>query len=112
MRASAPPRLLPVAINQPACAVAFEAGLQTVGWLHSDINDEKAAEAAAARQVEGIPLSWYERGRPKLNGLQLGFAATNPPEIRRGVRELAIALEAAVKKEPGARIQEPGGGSR
>jgi GntR family transcriptional regulator/MocR family aminotransferase len=79
----------------------IEAGLQTVGWLHSDIDDEKAAQAAAARQVEVIPLSWYERGRPKLKGLQLGFAATNPAEIRRGVRELAIALEAAMKKEPG-----------
>jgi GntR family transcriptional regulator/MocR family aminotransferase len=86
----------------------IEAGLQTVGWLRSDIDDEKAAQSAAARQVEVIPLSWYERGRPKLKGLQLGFAATNPGEIRRGVRELAIALE-AMKKEPGARIQEPGG---
>jgi hypothetical protein len=42
-----------------------------------------------------IPLSRYERGRSDLNGLQLGFAATNPGEIRRGVRELAIALEDA-----------------
>jgi GntR family transcriptional regulator/MocR family aminotransferase len=73
----------------------IEAGLQTVGWLRSDIDDEKAAQSAAARQVEVIPLSWYERCRPKLNALQLGFAATNPGEIRRGVRELAIALEAA-----------------
>jgi len=69
--------------------------------MSSGIDDEKAAQAAAARQVEVIPLSWYERGRPKLKGLQLGFAATNPGEIRRGVRELAIALEAAMKKEPG-----------
>lgn len=73
----------------------IEAGLQTVGWLSADIDDEKAAQAAAARQVEVIPLSWYERGRSDLNGLQLGFAATNPGEIRRGVRELAIALEDA-----------------
>ena len=31
-------------------------------------------------------------------GLQLGFAAVDAQEIRRGVRELAIALEAQSKK--------------
>jgi GntR family transcriptional regulator/MocR family aminotransferase len=90
----------------------IEAGLQTVGWLSAGIDDEKAAQAAAARQVEVIPLSWYERGRSDLNGLQLGFAATNPGEIRRGVRELAIALEAIVmssrSSKEGARSQNPG----
>jgi GntR family transcriptional regulator/MocR family aminotransferase len=71
----------------------IEAGLQTVGWLGDGIDDEAAAKAAAARQVEVIPLSWYDRGKPKRNGLQLGFAACTPNEIRRGVGELAIALE-------------------
>jgi DNA-binding transcriptional MocR family regulator len=48
------------------------------------------------RPLKPPPLGkWYERGRSDLNGLQLGFAATNPGEIRRGVRELAIALEDA-----------------
>jgi GntR family transcriptional regulator / MocR family aminotransferase len=70
----------------------IEAGLQTVGWLGDGVDDEAAAKAAAARQVEVIPLSWYDRGKPKRNGLQLGFAACTPNEIRRGVRELAIAL--------------------
>jgi GntR family transcriptional regulator / MocR family aminotransferase len=76
----------------------IEAGLQTVGWLGDGIDDEAAAKAAAARQVEVIPLSWYDRGKPKRNGLQLGFAACTPNEIRRGVRELAIALEDARKR--------------
>jgi GntR family transcriptional regulator / MocR family aminotransferase len=70
----------------------IEAGLQTVGWLGDGVDDEAAAKAAAARQVEVIPLSWYDRGKPKRNGLQLGFAACTPNEIRRGVRELAMAL--------------------
>jgi GntR family transcriptional regulator / MocR family aminotransferase len=70
----------------------IEAGLQTVGWLSAEIDDEAAAKAAAARQVEVIPLSWYDRGQPSRKGLQLGFAATSPNEIRRGVRELAAAL--------------------
>jgi len=75
----------------------IEAGLQTVGWLGDGIEDEAAAKAAAARQVDVIPLSWYDRGKPKRKGLQLGFAACTPNEIRRGVRELAVALEDARK---------------
>jgi GntR family transcriptional regulator / MocR family aminotransferase len=83
----------------------IEAGLQTVGWLSNGIDDETAAKAAAARQIEVIPLSWYDRGKPKRQGLQLGFAACTPNEIRRGVRDLAIALEDVRKHsvgDPGA----------
>jgi hypothetical protein len=43
-------------------------------------------------------LSWYDRGKPKRKGLQLGFAACTPNEIRRGVRDLAIALEDVRKR--------------
>jgi GntR family transcriptional regulator/MocR family aminotransferase len=69
-----------------------EAGLQTVGWLRGGIAGEAAVEAAAARGVEVTPLSRYYRGHPAREGLQLGFAAVDAQEIRRGVRELAIAL--------------------
>src|SRR6516162_3950841 len=77
----------------------IEAGLQTVAWLDAGIDDEAAVKAAAARQVEVVPLSRYDRGQPKRKGLQLGFAASIPNEIRRGVRELAIALQ-DVRKRP------------
>lgn len=70
-----------------------EAGLQTVGWLGAAMDEESAAKAAAARNVEVIPLSHYTRGRVARKGLQLGFAALNPKEIRRGVQDLALALE-------------------
>jgi hypothetical protein len=40
-----------------------------------------------------IRLDWYSRGRLIRDGLQLGFAAVDAREIRRGVQELAIALE-------------------
>jgi GntR family transcriptional regulator/MocR family aminotransferase len=72
----------------------IEAGLQTVGWLQRGLGDESARNAAAKREVEVIPLSWYSRGRMAREGLQLGFAALDAREIRRGVQELAIALEA------------------
>jgi len=63
-----------------------EAGLQTIGWLQGVSSDE-AAVAARARGVDVTAL----RGT-RLPGLQLGFAAVRPAEIRRGVRELRVAL--------------------
>jgi GntR family transcriptional regulator/MocR family aminotransferase len=70
-----------------------EAGLHTVGWLGAGIDEETATKAAARREVEVIPLSVHSRGRLERAGLQLGFAAVDADEIRRGVRELAAALE-------------------
>ncbi len=70
-----------------------EAGLQTVGWLCGGINAESAAAAAAKRNVDVNPMGCYSRGRVVPEGLQLGFAAIETKEIRRGVRELAVALE-------------------
>jgi GntR family transcriptional regulator / MocR family aminotransferase len=69
-----------------------EAGLQTVGWLGRGLSAEKVADAAAARGVEVVALSRYASGRPRREGLILGFAAVDPKELRRGVEELAWAL--------------------
>jgi GntR family transcriptional regulator/MocR family aminotransferase len=74
-----------------------EAGLQTAGWLSGGIDGELAAAAAAKRDVEVTPLSRYSRIRMAREGLQLGFAAMDAKEIRRGVRELAIALESELR---------------
>jgi GntR family transcriptional regulator/MocR family aminotransferase len=71
----------------------IEAGLQTAGWLSSGINAESAAAAAAKRNVDVTPLGSYSLNRIIPEGLQLGFAAIDTKEIRRGIRELAIALE-------------------
>jgi len=70
-----------------------EAGLQTAGWLCAGIDGEAAAAAAAKRDVYVIPLGRYSQGRVAPEGLHLGFAAFDGKEIRRGVRELAIALD-------------------
>jgi GntR family transcriptional regulator/MocR family aminotransferase len=74
-----------------------EAGLQTVGWLKRGVSGESAAAAAAQRNVEVIPLRVYGHGNVASTGLQLGFAAIDTTEIRRGVQDLAVALEAARK---------------
>lgn len=72
---------------------SVEAGLQTVGWLGAGMSDVAVAKAAAERGVEVGPLSRYCRGRAAREGVQMGFAAVDERELRRGVRELAVALE-------------------
>lgn len=82
-----------------------EAGLQTAGWLLNGLDDETAERAAAARNVEVNPLSRYFQRDPgaEREGLQLGFAAVDPREIRRGMTDLAAALEGAgQEKQRGA----------
>jgi len=71
----------------------IEAGLQTVGRLCPGISAKAAVAAAARRNVDVTPVSLYTRGRVTGELLQLGFAAVDTREIRRGVRELAAALE-------------------
>ena len=70
----------------------IEAGLQTAAWLAKGIDAEAVAKAAFARAVDVTPLSRHARAA-RLNGLHLGFAAIDAKEIRRGMRELAIAVE-------------------
>ena len=76
----------------------IEAGLQTAGWLAPGLESESVATAAAARQVEVTPLGRFSRGRPVAEGLLMGFAAVDGAEIERGVRDLAMALEAEARR--------------
>jgi GntR family transcriptional regulator/MocR family aminotransferase len=73
---------------------SVEAGLQTVGWLAPGISAERAARDAEKHEVEVIPLSRYSSRRFARQGLLLGFAAVGTQELRRGVEQLAKALEA------------------
>jgi GntR family transcriptional regulator/MocR family aminotransferase len=71
-----------------------EAGLQTLGWLRRGLSPQRAAAAAAEQGIEIRPISRYAWGKPKTDGLVLGFAAVSPREIRLGVDELARAWKA------------------
>ncbi|HEU4635084.1 MAG TPA: PLP-dependent aminotransferase family protein [Edaphobacter sp.] len=76
----------------------IEAGLQTVGWLADDLEGRTLVKAAAERGLEMIALAGFFRSveawaqRPR-DGVQMGFAAVSPGEIRRGVDELARTIE-------------------
>jgi len=71
----------------------IEAGLRTVGWLQHGISAERAAQTAAEHNVEVVSLRRYAHGRIRREGLVLGFAAVDAQELKRGVEELARALE-------------------
>lgn len=69
-----------------------EAGLQTAGWLPAGTDARRATKAAARRNVEVSPIRFSNPDGHPREALQLGFAAVDVPEIRRGVEDLAIAL--------------------
>lgn len=76
-----------------------EAGMQTVGWLRNGISGKAAAKAAEQRNVEVFPLGPIRRGKLRQEALHLGFAAVNAQEIRRGIQDLAAALENAGRRD-------------
>lgn len=85
-----------------------EAGLQTAAWLCAGLDGEAVAAAAAGRNVEVIPLSRYCRGREMREGLHLGFAAVSTREIRRSIRDLALALDNVLRVSWGRDRHTPG----
>jgi len=70
-----------------------EAGVHTVGWLGDGLSAFKVAQAAAAHQVEVIPLNAFTLKSTVPEGLLLGFGAVDDREIRRGVDVLAAVIE-------------------
>jgi GntR family transcriptional regulator/MocR family aminotransferase len=70
-----------------------DAGMHLVGWLPPGANDRAASRAAASRGVLVSPLShYYLSQNPHRPGLLLGYAAIPSTAMRRGMRELALAL--------------------
>ncbi len=77
-----------------------EAGLQTAAWFRRRIDGAAAMAAAEQRGLEVLPLSRFSSRPLARDGLLLGFAAVDGNEIRRGVKELAIALETISSGRP------------
>lgn len=81
----------------------IEAGLQTIGWLRQGIDATSAIQAAALHDIELTPLRHYTTRPLEREGVQLGFAAIEPRDIRRGVQQLAAVLKSEAKIGPGGR---------
>ena len=64
------------------------AGLHLMVTLAPEVSDVDFAAAAMSRGVKVQPLSWH-RQRPGPPGLVLGYAATSPGEIEKGIEVLA-----------------------
>lgn len=71
----------------------IQAGLNVAGLLRNGMTSREAEVAATAKGVETVAISRLALRRTNIEGLQLGFAAFDKPQIRRGVRSLASALE-------------------
>jgi len=69
------------------------AGLYTVGFLQNGMNSRQAEIAAAALGVEVFALDRYTFKRRDPKGLLLGFAAFDETAIRKGLIQLAGALD-------------------
>jgi GntR family transcriptional regulator/MocR family aminotransferase len=80
-----------------------EAGLQTAAWLTAGHDALQVEARAAERDVDVTALGRYSAGRMGRQGLHLGFAAVDVPEIRRGVRELASVLDRPARSPRGRR---------
>ena len=73
-----------------------QAGLHAIGELNG-VEEERVYEEARRRDIEVAPLGTYFIGPQRATGLLLGFAATRPEALRRGVERLAESIDAARK---------------
>lgn len=69
-----------------------EAGLQTVGWLAPGFTGGDVVAAAARHDVQLLAISRFALTSYPREGLQIGFAAVDEKEIRRGVDVLELVL--------------------
>jgi GntR family transcriptional regulator/MocR family aminotransferase len=68
-----------------------ETGLHLIGWLAEGRDDREASQAAARTGIEAPPLSSFCVNRGMRGGLLMGYAASDPRQIRDAVRRLRTA---------------------
>jgi len=76
-----------------------ETGMHLMSWLPEARGDRQASQAAACAGIEALPLSSYRLERGARGGLLLGYAGSEPRQIRDGVRRLGAALRATDAKD-------------
>ena len=72
-------------------------GMHLVGLLPKSAPDHMVSREAAAVGIEVSPLSMFYTGRPRRNGLVLGYGSVDATAIRSGMKKLARAVEQALR---------------
>ncbi|MGQ0601256.1 MAG: aminotransferase-like domain-containing protein, partial [Anaerolineales bacterium] len=80
---------LPLEIHSP------EAGIHCIGWLPEGMNDSLVVRKAAANGLDLSSVSSYSLEPLARQGLLLGYGGYSVPEIKAGMRRLAIVLRSA-----------------
>jgi GntR family transcriptional regulator/MocR family aminotransferase len=70
-----------------------EAGMHTVGWLPSHVDDSRVSAEAAEAGLNVGPVSGFALRPLSRGGLLLGYAAFTPDAIRKGVRDLELVIK-------------------
>jgi len=95
-------------------------GLHAVGDL-TGVDAERVCHEANVRGLEVMPLSHYYLGRPRsmvaggrsTNAIVLGFGSVRPEALRRGMEQLAAAIEAVERPAgSGVQVRRSAGGGR
>jgi GntR family transcriptional regulator/MocR family aminotransferase len=72
-------------------------GIQLVAWLPDGLDDVEVSREAAARGLETRPMSIFYAGKPPRAGLELGYAAFNRNEIRKGAAQLSAVIRSCIE---------------
>jgi GntR family transcriptional regulator/MocR family aminotransferase len=73
------------------------AGIQSVAWLPEGLDDKEVSREALARGVEARPMSAFYAGGSPRGGLELGYAAFNKQELRRGAAQLSAVIHSCME---------------
>jgi GntR family transcriptional regulator/MocR family aminotransferase len=79
------------------------AGTHIAAWLQMGLQADAIAAAAAAKNIEAIPIRRFVLRTPRPDGFLLGFAPYAPRQIREGVDALAAVIEASVRQHRSAK---------
>jgi GntR family transcriptional regulator/MocR family aminotransferase len=73
-----------------------DAGIQLAAWLPEGLDDREVSREAAARGVESRPMSSFYAGEPGRAGVELGYAAFNEAQIRKGAAQFSAGVRACL----------------
>lgn len=73
-------------------------GMHVIGWLPEGVDDKSIARQAALSGVQTGAVSAHSLTKLERGGLILGYTAVNEKQIKKGVRQLAKAMESLTEK--------------